>query len=434
MKNKMVLGFIMLITTIWLQAQTNIESEFISKNKAVITTSAVDNLLFTQDFFDNKFFFFGENHGSALPQSIDIGLFKLLHKKAGVRLYIAEVDATKAWMLNQYLKDGKSAWLNKVFASWKNENAQWANKENYQKFEQLRAFFMQLPATGKFKIVGIDVPQDYGLLQEHAAAILSLTSFEKWQPQIDSLRNLIDTANYKTRQVLATFSKQFLTTVIANKAFFLKKLKTNFPEFKHLITSFSHLYPSVKRDSIMFRNLQSQISIFNWQTKKMYGFLGFYHCLQADYEGSKPLACQLKEQNVSGGKIVSVQMLAIDCKTMLPYSGSIKQIMPKEYAEKLIDGVPGFPKDGRYLPYGLSNDNQMMQIDGISVLKESSLPNSITLFKLTGSNSPYNTNNKLAQVSGFQTLKLADKKTATTSAFQYVLLFRNSEAATPFDL
>ncbi len=433
MKN-LVLGFSILFSVISSKAQTNSEKDFIGKNKAVITASAVDNPLFDKAFFDNRLFLFGENHGSSIPQSIDLGLFKLLYKKAGVRFYVAEVDATKAWMLNQYLKDGNSTWLNKVFASWKNENAQWANKENYQKFEQLRTFYLQLPEAGKFKIIGVDVPQDYSLLKEQMDTILKRKTFDKWQPQIDSLRNILDTATYENRKVVAQFSKQLLPEIIANQAFFTKKLTTNYLEFKHLITSFTHLSPTIKRDSVMFRNLQSQIAIFKLESKKMYGFMGFYHCLQANYEGSKPLACQLKEQGLFGGKIVSVQMLAIDSKTMLPYSGSIKQIMPKQYAQKLIDEETGFPKDGRYLPYGLSNDGQMMLIDGIGVLKEASLTNSVTLFRLTGTNSPYNTSNKLAEVTGFQTLKLLDKKTVTTSAFQYVLLFRNSGAATPFDL
>ncbi len=359
MIKNLVLGFATLFSAFILKVQTNSEKEFINKNKAVVTATAIDNALFDKAFFDNRLFLFGENHGSSLPQSVDLGLFKLLYKKAGVRFYVAEVDATKAWMLNQYMKDGNSNWLNKVFASWVKENAQWANKEYYQKYERMRTFYLQLPATEKFTILGVDVPQDYSQLKEQMNAIIKFTSFEKWQPQIDSFRNILDTATYENRKVIAQFSKQFLPEIIANQVFFSKKLTTNFLEFKHLITSFTHLSPTIKRDSAMFRNLKSQLAIFKLASKKMYGFLGFYHCLQANYEGSKPLACQMKEQGLFGGKIVSVQMLAIDSKTMLPYSGSIKQIMPKQYAQKLIDEEPGFPKDGRYLPYGLSNDNQM---------------------------------------------------------------------------
>ncbi len=79
----------------------------------------IGNALFDEAFYRNQFFLFGENHGSSQLQLYDLALLEHLHERAGVNYYIAEVDFTKAWMLNNYLSDGDTGWLDKVFASWK---------------------------------------------------------------------------------------------------------------------------------------------------------------------------------------------------------------------------------------------------------------------------------------------------------------------------
>lgn len=102
----------------------------------------------------------------------------------------------------------------------------------------------------------------------------------------------------------------------------------------------------------------------------MYGFLGLHHCLQTSYNNSEPFASLVKKSFEKGGKTIRTMiMFALDSETMLPYAGSIKQMMPKEYADKMLSAHPGFSQTGKYLPFQLSNDNPMMIVAGVSDLK-----------------------------------------------------------------
>ena len=141
-------------------SQTDVAT-YLSKNKNAIQLNDAEKFNFlTPDFYDNQIYLFGENHGSSQPHDIDFLLFKHLYQKQNVRHYIAEVDQIKAWMLNNFLKDGNENWLTKVFKSWKAEGAQWANQSNWNKYKKLHAFYKSLSQNEKFEIIGIDVIQD----------------------------------------------------------------------------------------------------------------------------------------------------------------------------------------------------------------------------------------------------------------------------------
>ncbi len=390
--------------------------------------------LFDAAFYKNQLFLFGENHGSSLPLAADPLLFKQLHKKAGVRYYIAEVDDTKAWMLTNFLKDGNEQWLKKVFASWVADTAQWASKENYNRYKALQSFYSSLPAKDKFTIIGIDVVQDYSLLKEqiqfyrsgkNAAAIKFLT---------DSLAAITDTISFTHRKQLGAYCRRLVQYISTNEKQYRQALGSNFTAFRHTVTSFSFLGAGMYRDSIMYCNFQNLTSAYKLAGKKLYGFMGFYHTLQVSYDGRPPFAAHLQQGNTSfSGKTVSIQMFAIGSTVMLPFMGQLKQMMPSGFVNKLRQDNPYFPATQKYIPYTLSNDEAMMKVAGINNLKAVSAANTVTLFRLNNTGSPYHTSRQLMEVTGFQTLKPTSAASATTAAFQYVLLFRGSRAALPID-
>lgn len=412
------------------QAQADSSNVFVCNNAAKLDTTDPANKLFDTDFYQHQYFFFGENHGSAIPLTVDLFLFKKLHQQAGVRFYIAEIDATKAWMVNRYLADGDTSWLLKVMASWKKDTLQWASRENYRKFQDLHAFYKKLPKDQKFQVVGIDVPQDYSLIHEQAV-YLTGNAGKVLKPAIDSLLWITKDITNDRRSELNGYARRLLPQLLLNETALQKQLKERYPLLKHLVTSLGFIGIGMTRDSVFYRNFESLLNINGWQEKKMYGFLGYFHTLQTGYNKMQPFAALLARHKKTKGRIASFQMMAIDSKSMLPFIAPMRQMMPKAVAEKTLKQFPAFPQDGRYIPYDLSNDNSMMQIKGIETLKACSQPNSITLFRLTGKESPYSRSNSLAIVSGFQTLKPNDAAVVTTDIFQYVILFRNSGPATP---
>jgi hypothetical protein len=387
--------------------------------------------LFDAAFFASQLFLFGENHGSAVPLATDLLLFKQLHQKAGVRYYMAEVDDTKAWMLNNYLQTGNEQWLKKVFASWIADTLQWASKENEARYRGLRSFYQQLPAKDKFTILGIDLVQDYSLLKEqvhfyrsgkNAAAVKLLT---------DSLAAITDTITYPYRKQLGAYCRRLLQNINTNNKPYRQALGSNFTAFRHTVASFSFLGAGMYRDSVMYRNFKSLADKYPLAGKKLYGFLGYYHTLQISYDGRLPFAAHLQAGTPLSGKIVSIQMQAINCGSMLPYMAQLRQMMPASFVNKLRQDNPYFPVSEKYIPYNLSNDDAMMKVAGINNLKAVSAPNTATLFRLSNTGSPYHSSRQLMETTGFQTLKPTSAATFTTQAFQYVLLYRNSPAVLP---
>jgi hypothetical protein len=389
---------------------------------------------FDKSVFDNSLFLFGENHGAANPQAVDMLLFKQFYKQAGVRYYIAEIDMVKAWMLNNYLKDGNEQWLQKIFKSWVADTLQWANRSNYLKFQQLRQFYKSLPPKDKFIVLGVDVVQDYSLLREYGSHLLKNKTYKKLQYALDSLLTLTDTIQYSNRKVLGEFARRLLPKLLAEKEGLQKAFATSTPAMLHYVTGLSFISAGMYRDSIMYRNFESIVEKYKLQKSKLYGFLGFYHCLQTGYDKSMPFAALLQHNgSVFAGKTISIQMFALQSKTLLPYVGQLKQMMPEAYVSKLRSENADFINSKKYVPYDLSNDAQMMYVNGIANLKQVTASNTTTLFRLTAPGSPFLTNKLLGEVSGFQSIKFTKSESKTTDAFQYVILFRDSKAGVPIE-
>jgi hypothetical protein len=408
-------------------AQSDNEA-YLSKNKQEIKLNEQEKFeVFDTEFYKNNIFLFGENHGSSNPHELDFLLFKHLYEKENVRFYIAELDHIKAWMLTNYLKDGNEDWLKKIFKSWQLEGAQWANKSNWEKYKKLHQFYNTLPKNEKFTVLGIDVIQDYGLLNEYVKE--SLNNKTSKINLLNQFAAASDTIKYKNRKIMGELARKIQMDMKDNKLY-KKELKNNFKTFDLFIKNAGYVGNKMYRDSIMYRTFDDIATDLELKNRKVYGFLGFYHCLQISYEKSFPFASHLKK-NPNYSKVVSLQMLALNSKVLLPYNEQIKKMMPLAFVDKLRKENPDFPVTDKYIPYELSNDNPMMSVDGIEDLKKNSKENSTTIFKLNGINSPFNNTKKLAEVTGFQSLKITNQNQNTLDAFQYVVLIRNSPAGIP---
>ncbi len=402
--------------------------QYLNNNREqIILDGTKDIALFDDSFYKNTFFLFGENHGSSNPQLADVLLFKQLQQKAAARFYIAEVDDTKAWLLNRFMQTGNILLLKKVFLSWQADTAQWANESNYNKFVSLQQLYKTLPANKKFTIIGIDDVQDYHLLKEYALFFKEKNTTAQLAPFLDTLAGITDSITIRGRKNLGSFARRMKIVLSA------LPLNSKQQDLNHFVTSLSFIGLGIYRDSLMYKNLQSSISIHGWQHKKMYGFLGYYHCLQAGYEKSMPFAALLKKHGNPHDQVVSIQMMAAQSKTLLPLMAQLKQMMPASYIEKLRKENADFPLSEKYIPFDLSNDNSMMKIDGIQYLKAATSPNSTTLFKLDNVQSPFAASKLLGEVKGFQSIKFTEPSANTLQAFQYILFFRESKAGIPVE-
>lgn len=171
------------------------------------------------------------------------------------------------------------------------------------------------------------------------------------------------------------------------------------------------------RDSIMLINFKNIVASKGLQHEKFYGYFGYSHVLQNGY-GKKdihPFAAKIKESNfLFSNKTQSIVCLTLDSDMYMPPNN--------QYPSPPDEKTPLFNLDG---PFVL--------VSGIKDLKEVSNKNTITIFSLNNTDSPYRHSQKLAGVKaklfGNDVLPNNENQN-TTDFFQYAILIRNSKALT----
>ncbi|SEG29023.1 hypothetical protein [Sphingobacterium lactis] len=312
------------------------DEEFTSylDNNQEIVSGQIEGKLFDDRFYDSQVFLFGEVHGFAGNQEMDLNFLKYLHKNEGVRYYIAEIDSTHANKLNQFLhlpsKD--LGLLKEVVTAIKRRIPQQSSEELLRKWDNIYDYNQELADSLKISVIGIDTDYD-------------------------------DTSRV------------------------------------------------VSRDSTMLVNFKNEVNRLNLADEKFYGLFGFYHVLQKSAsQGKTPFAELLMS---SGFKVTSMVSFTLESEMYLPKN-------------------PQFPTPEDEKIAWVNADGPFKLVKGIHDF-EKLRPNSINLFKLDAENSPYRSSEKLITIKSrlFGESFSAEKGTATTDYFQYVVLLKNSKALTP---
>ena len=395
-------------------AQT--DSTYGSIPREEITPGKAGNFaLFDNDFYQNQLFLLGETHGVQKPQEIDVELLKHLNRRVGVRYYIAEVDGTKAHYLNQYLQTGDEQTLMKVFRSWIDEKAQWANRDFVRKIQNIRALNQNLPKKRQIRFVGIDRIQDKVLVGEHLSQLLNgLKVPRDHQPLVDSLVSGL--RENKPDSVVASLALTWLADWDTNAPYYQKALGSGSDEMLDLLTNVGYLKTIKSREKTIFANFNAVLPRLHGE--KMYGFWGFFHVLQSPpLNSGKPFACLVKE---SGVKVVSITCSYLDSYMMIPTA-----FMPLFWQEK----GKTFSRLDKF-----NNDSELMHTEGIDAMRAATTPNSLTLFALDRPGSSARQTPIRIKYAPFmppaQRIEF-DPKRPTTDYFQYIILVRNSDMTEP---
>lgn len=389
--------------------------------KADITNGIADNLpVFDDAFYQNQLFLLGESHGFQKVQDVDFALLKHLNQRVGVRYYVAEVDMSKAYFLNQYLQTGNDSTLMRVFRSWIKETAQWANRDFFRKIQRIRTLNQTLPVGRQIRFLGLDRIQDRALVADHLSELLTGKKLPATARFLtDSLRNRLVT---KTPDSLrADLAGKLLTDMDANAATYKKTLgATTITELRHLLQNIVYLKTSRNREKTIFTNFQTIYKALDLQTEKLYGLWGFFHILQAPLpDNAKSFAALLRESDLPvRDKIVSLSCSYVGSKMMVPTA-----FLPPFWQEqgKTYSRVDKF-----------NNDGPMMITDGVEALKTATQPGTSTVFKLIGSEA--GTQPIRVNYSPFMPKEqqmVFDPARPATDYYQYVVLIRNSDATEP---
>ncbi len=371
--------------------------------------------LFDDAFYQHRLFLLGESHGVQKPQELDFALLKHLNDRAGVRQYIAEVDAVKAHYLNDYLKTGDTTTLDKVFRSWIIETAQWANRDFYGKITRIRALNQTLPPARRIRFVGIDRIQDKPLAAERLTALLRGRKLPKSARLLaDSLTNGL-LANCPD-SVVARASLTWLDSWKTAPGTYGRAFGRDTAELRHLLMNIAYLETVKSREKIIFTNFQTLLPSLN--NEKLYGFWGFFHVLQQPPVGSgKPLACLVRESGIS---VVSLVCRYLDSFMMLPTA-----FLPPFWREK----GKTFSRLDKF-----NTDSELMRTEGMEGMRTATNPNSMTLFALDRPGSFARKTPIRIKYASFmppsQRMQF-DPSRPTTDYFQYIVLIRNSDMTQP---
>jgi hypothetical protein len=298
------------------------------------------------DVYRARLILMGESHGSAAPQALDLQLLKDLNKRAGLKDYVAELDAVQAERFNRYLTTGDEADLDRVFDLWTN-SAQWGNTLFEDKVRKIRAFNQTLPAARRVRFWGLDAIQDWPLLIDWLTAAGATPD-----------KTALDAAKgEKAKSALA------LTWLDASKG--------GDPVTRAALKiALTQRAGGGNRESVIFAAYEHLVTSGALGDRPAYGLWGVYHVLQAGVNNAPPFATRVRQSSLPAAKsMVSIGLVLLDSAVVIPapMPGGVKMLRMDQFN---IDGP-------------------MVKVEGSADLRAATTPSSLTLFDLAAPGSPY---------------------------------------------
>jgi len=404
---------LLLLFFIFLAGNTRGQSAvtYLSNNAADLTDGTIkaDKLL-RPDFYANQLFFVGEIHGIKKGQDVDLAFLKLLNKKIKLKTYVAEIDFSKAYLLNQYLANGDETLIDAVFSDWTVENAQWANIDFQDKIRKIRKYNLTLKRGQQIHFEGIDKIHNPSLVARYFKEVLNDKQSANIRLSFDPLIRALEAKNDSLIIHSATdlISSLQAEDIITDEILFALKNCT---------------FLKTSREAVMHTNFKELFMMRKWENEKLYSFLGFGHVLQAKTNDDKSVFLAHRLANDPSlplqGKIVSIALIYLDSKMSMPSAA-----LPAQFQDK----------GKRFTAFSQYNhDGPLIVLDGIEDFKTVTTANSTTLFDLHAAGSPYFTKilniNYADIMPKDQRLYFNEKGKFVTDYFQYVVLVRNSGPA-----
>jgi hypothetical protein len=392
------------LSTIILSCASKKHTQYLEKNLESIHLDNSDLQFHSLDssFYNNKLFFVGEIHEVSTSPKIDVAMFKQLHKKAGVKTYVAEMDMAQGYYLNEYIKGSDELDLKTILKEWVVGIGQ-NSAEVREKYTKLREFYKNLPESQKFEIVGIEMNTDFELIKKLIINKLNLNEIS---------------LDIKDDSLIVWGQKKLPEIIEENKS---RLSKIDFELVANIQYNFAKYNPNWYwyRDKYAFQNFKRIYEQRLWKNEKLYACFGFAHTLQA-YPYTFAGRIKKDQEIMLADKMVSLNALYVDSYLTVTSKGLPKFMRSKEKFTRLK----------------LSYDNYLfMYLKGIKDYKKVTKKNTINLFRLDGENSPYKKSlrgtKNFALIPIWDGFKIEDKNTVTTDYAQYVIFVRNADWVKP---
>ena len=377
--------------------------------------------LFEEAFYANQVFLLGEAHGVARVQAVDFALLRHLNARAGVRTYVAEVDASKAYFLNEYLRTGQDSTLRLVFRSWVAVTSQWANADLYRKFQRIRALNQTLPANRQIRFIGLDEVQDQPLAADYLRARLGGQRLRPaLRAQLDSVGHLL--RNGAEAVMLGAVSGRAAGALRLARQQRPGTLGAAYDDVQHFLRTLGYRRAGLGREAILLANFEDLFRTQHLEREKLYGLWGLAHVLQSPIQGDTRLLAGLIRESALPvhDKVVSVLAMFSGCRMLYATAG-----LPPQWQE------PGqrYSRTDKF-----NHDGPLTVLTGMTELKQCTAPGSTTLFRLDAPGAA--TTRLPIQVRYAPGIPVGQQiqfspQLPASAYVQYLLLVRDSEAVAP---
>ena len=335
---------------------------------------------------------FGEAHGIALNEDLDLALLRYLHKTAGVRVYLEETSYATSRLLNRYLDTGDERVLDSIMQRFY-PTLGWT-KENRAFYVNFRKWNLTLPEKERVHIVGLDVEHRRSValhyLAEAAKANGGRTTPGRIAEMVGKLRRIEqETSGKKVEQFIGALTSD----VAAHRDEYGALLGDGIFDFELVAGNLRRTMEAQTRPEQRFMELRERVMYDTFLKvyprlggAKCYGRWGAAHIMQRRVDFGESLAVKLNRRDSPvSGKVVSIYGL---------YENS--EALTQDYGK-----VPANSNDALAKPFSAASAGPL------------------TLFKLTAGDSPFR-----HELFSFMT-----GKGVLTDYLQYVILIKNAPAS-----
>ncbi|MDP4088255.1 MAG: hypothetical protein Q8930_03150 [Bacillota bacterium] len=369
---------------------------FLKKNCSNIDINkkdaAADFNVLDEDVRNNDVFLTGEGHATVTNYNLKLAFIKYFSEKADIRYFLWEVGYSASCYINRYLETGNEENLKIVYNNLKGTLSY--NKEEYNFWINLRKYNLSLPESKRIKVIGIDVEHQTDTACSYLRSILP----DKEDPGRTRFTNFKKIMDSNSPMDLGWIMHDLQKDIQDNPKECREYLGDNFFDFSMIVDNIINsinFYGSGQvngisdiREGSIYSNFKR---VYEYLPEgKYYGQFGSFHIMQKPTESTAAFAVYLnREDSPVRGKVIS-----IDYEYKNSYS--------------LIKNVKT----------DISSDIIASQ------LVKDYCSTDVTLFKLTGEDSPFNERSDYIDphING-----------GAVKYFQYIAIIKNSDAVTAYD-
>ncbi|MCR3759669.1 erythromycin esterase family protein [Clostridium felsineum] len=393
---------------------------YLDKNHESIDSNSKDFKILDSDVKNNDVILCGEGHAIKYNYKLENNLIEYLNKNYNVNYVLMEYSYSETCYINAYLESGNKEDLSNIFKDFK-ETASYSD-DFYDFLVKLRNYNLTREKDKRIKVVGIDIEHQIPTSIRYLDSIIEVKGKapDEIAADIDEIKKRA--ANNDLTNYIALYDNDLKNNILKlqkdmkkSEKCYEEYLGNNYFDFNFIVNNMVNAYDaylsfSNSANSTQFKKFEKkrELSIYNnfkilhaqLPKGKYFGQFGGEHVYQSSfsdgvYKKEDPRLAMYLNGNGSPvkGKVLSIEYY---------YKNS----------QDMASKPPYFSEKVNYL----INDKVVNNY----------LKSDINIFKLDGDKSPFNKSMYFMKYKGL--------KGSTTDYFKYIVIIKNSPAASVYSI